>query len=175
MCSGRRDSCGPNTSPTRSERSTWCFPGCAPSPKCCGRRARSGTTWTSSDGSPHISSGWRCWTCITGRSRTERFGMTTLHGIDYAVMLLYFGFVLGIGAMLRRYVRDGVRGPVHDAVLLRFARALGPGVLEAPLRRKDQGPERDRVRHHDGVLLRHFAVRHGQAAQPAARVELRPE
>ena len=30
--------------------------------------------------------------------------MTTLHGIDYAVMLLYFGFVLGIGAMLRRYV-----------------------------------------------------------------------
>jgi solute:Na+ symporter, SSS family len=32
-------------------------------------------------------------------------GMTTLHGIDYAVMLLYFGFVLGIGVMLRRYVR----------------------------------------------------------------------
>ena len=31
--------------------------------------------------------------------------MTTLHGIDYAVMLLYFGFVLGIGVMLRRYVR----------------------------------------------------------------------
>jgi len=31
--------------------------------------------------------------------------MTTLRGIDYAVMLLYFGFVLGIGAMLRRYVR----------------------------------------------------------------------
>src|SRR6195256_2923159 len=31
--------------------------------------------------------------------------MTTLHGIDYAVMLLYFGVVLGIGAMLRRYVR----------------------------------------------------------------------
>src|SRR5438309_10577515 len=30
--------------------------------------------------------------------------MTTLRGIDYAVMLLYFGFVLGIGAMLRRYV-----------------------------------------------------------------------
>jgi len=30
--------------------------------------------------------------------------VTTLHGIDYAVMLLYFGFVLGIGAMLRRYV-----------------------------------------------------------------------
>ena len=31
--------------------------------------------------------------------------MTTLHGIDYAVMLLYFGFVLGVGVMLRRYVR----------------------------------------------------------------------
>src|SRR5436853_4155504 len=30
--------------------------------------------------------------------------MTTLRAIDYAVMLLYFGFVLGIGAMLRRYV-----------------------------------------------------------------------
>src|SRR2546426_1446088 len=31
--------------------------------------------------------------------------MTTVHGIDYAVMLVYFGFVLGIGVMLRRYVR----------------------------------------------------------------------
>src|SRR6266487_3500258 len=31
--------------------------------------------------------------------------MTTLHWIDYAIMLLYFAFVLGIGAMLRRYVR----------------------------------------------------------------------
>ncbi|HYK82286.1 MAG TPA: sodium:solute symporter family protein [Gemmatimonadales bacterium] len=30
--------------------------------------------------------------------------MTTLHWIDYAVMLLYFGFVLGIGVTLRRYV-----------------------------------------------------------------------
>ncbi len=30
--------------------------------------------------------------------------MTTLHWIDYAIMLLYFAFVLGIGAMLRRYV-----------------------------------------------------------------------
>src|SRR5438309_7533114 len=30
--------------------------------------------------------------------------MTTLHWIDYAIMGLYFAFVLGIGAMLRRYV-----------------------------------------------------------------------
>jgi solute:Na+ symporter, SSS family len=30
--------------------------------------------------------------------------MTPLHWIDYAVMILYFGFVLGIGAMLRRSV-----------------------------------------------------------------------
>src|SRR5947199_711957 len=28
----------------------------------------------------------------------------TLHWVDYAIMLLYFAFVLGIGAMLRRYV-----------------------------------------------------------------------
>src|SRR5947199_253144 len=31
--------------------------------------------------------------------------MTTLGWVDYAVMALYFAFVLGIGAMLRRYVR----------------------------------------------------------------------
>ncbi len=31
--------------------------------------------------------------------------MTTLHWIDYAVMLLYFACVLGIGAVLKRYVR----------------------------------------------------------------------
>src|SRR5437660_4289199 len=31
--------------------------------------------------------------------------MTTLRWVDYAVMLLYFAFVLGIGAALRRYVR----------------------------------------------------------------------
>src|SRR5436190_12009984 len=31
--------------------------------------------------------------------------MTTLGWVDYAVMLLYFVFVLGIGAALRRYVR----------------------------------------------------------------------
>src|SRR5439155_21955999 len=30
--------------------------------------------------------------------------MTTLHWIDYAILVLYFAFVLGIGAMLRRYV-----------------------------------------------------------------------
>src|SRR5438552_311153 len=30
--------------------------------------------------------------------------MTTLHWVDYAIMVLYFAFVLGIGAMLRRYV-----------------------------------------------------------------------
>src|SRR5438046_1390318 len=33
--------------------------------------------------------------------------MTTLHWIDYAIMVLYFAFVLGIGAMLRRYVHTG--------------------------------------------------------------------
>src|SRR5438552_2292213 len=32
--------------------------------------------------------------------------MTTLGWVDYAVMLLYFVFVLGIGAALRRYVRS---------------------------------------------------------------------
>src|SRR5436309_2800304 len=37
-----------------------------------------------------------------GPGETPR--MTTLHWIDYAIMLLYFAFVLGIGAMLRRYV-----------------------------------------------------------------------
>src|SRR5881628_4145448 len=31
--------------------------------------------------------------------------MTTLRWIDYAVMLAYFAFVIGIGAALRRYVR----------------------------------------------------------------------
>src|SRR5213592_2991243 len=31
--------------------------------------------------------------------------MTTLGWVDYAVMALYFAFVLGIGAALRRYVR----------------------------------------------------------------------
>ena len=31
--------------------------------------------------------------------------MTTLGWVDYAVMLLYFAFVIGIGAALRRYVR----------------------------------------------------------------------
>src|SRR5437762_9296827 len=30
--------------------------------------------------------------------------MTTLHWIDYAIMVLYFAFVLGIGAMLRRCI-----------------------------------------------------------------------
>jgi len=30
---------------------------------------------------------------------------TTLHWIDYVVMLLYFGFVLGIGVALKRTVR----------------------------------------------------------------------
>src|SRR2546429_8554595 len=30
--------------------------------------------------------------------------MTTLHWIDYAIMGLYFAFVLGIGAMLRRSI-----------------------------------------------------------------------
>src|SRR5437870_1909138 len=32
-------------------------------------------------------------------------GPTALHWIDYAVMLLYFGFVLGIGAVVKRSVR----------------------------------------------------------------------
>jgi solute:Na+ symporter, SSS family len=32
---------------------------------------------------------------------------TTLHSIDYAVMLVYFAFVLGIGVALKRYVRTG--------------------------------------------------------------------
>ena len=31
--------------------------------------------------------------------------MTTLRWIDYAVMLAYFAFVVGIGVALRRYVR----------------------------------------------------------------------
>src|SRR5437016_13831475 len=71
MCSGLRDSCGPNTSPTRSERSTWCFPGCAPSPRCCGHRRKSGITATSPGGSSHISSDWPCWSSTTVHSRTE--------------------------------------------------------------------------------------------------------
>jgi solute:Na+ symporter, SSS family len=37
--------------------------------------------------------------------RTTVLLVTTLHWVDYAVMLLYFGCVLGIGAVLRRYVR----------------------------------------------------------------------
>jgi len=32
---------------------------------------------------------------------------TSLHWIDYAVMLVYFAFVLGIGVALKRYVRTG--------------------------------------------------------------------
>src|SRR2546427_9269515 len=34
------------------------------------------------------------------------------------------------------------------------SRALGPGVLEAPVRREDPGSERDLVRRHDRLLLR---------------------
>src|SRR5438445_817023 len=36
--------------------------------------------------------------------RVESLTMTTLGSVDYAVMALYFAFVLGIGAALRRYV-----------------------------------------------------------------------
>src|SRR5256714_748071 len=38
----------------------------------------------------------------TGPGETHR--MTTLHWIDYAIMVLYFAFVLGIGAVLRRSI-----------------------------------------------------------------------
>ncbi len=39
-----------------------------------------------------------------GKGRSLRARMTTLGWVDYAVMLLYFAFVLGIGAAVRRYV-----------------------------------------------------------------------
>ena len=37
--------------------------------------------------------------------RASSVAMTTLHWIDYAVMVLYLGFVVGIGVWLRRRVR----------------------------------------------------------------------
>ena len=53
----------------------------------------------------------------------------------------------------------GFRGRVHDAVLLRQSRAECAGVPEAALRREDARLERDHVRDHDHLLLRHQHVR----------------
>jgi len=139
--------------------------------------------------------------------------------IDYAVMLIYFVFVLGIGFSLKRFMRtstdfflsgrsmpawitglafisanlgaqevigmgasgakygiatshfywigaipgDGLRGAVHDAVLLRLARTLGARIFEATLRREDARSERDFVRGNDDLFLRRVDVRDGQA------------
>src|SRR3954465_14681862 len=46
---------------------------------------------------------WRCER--RGRSRQELTMHSTLAGIDYAVMLIYFAFVLGIGFALKRFMR----------------------------------------------------------------------
>ena len=54
----------------------------------------------------------------------------------------------------RRDPRDGVRRPVHDAVLLRLAGPLRARVPPAPIRREDPDPERGLLRGDDGLLLR---------------------
>src|SRR5439155_1097098 len=69
--------------------------------------------------------------------------------------------------------RDGVRGTLHDAVLLRLARPVRPRVSEAAVRREDAGRERRLIRRHDRVLVRDLPVRDGEAAQSAAGMELR--
>src|SRR4029077_32061 len=56
--------------------------------RCCGR------SWISLARRPAVS-----------HHRIMTGTMTTLGWVDYAVMLLYFAFVLGIGAALRRHVR----------------------------------------------------------------------
>src|SRR3712207_8082867 len=48
------------------------------------------------------------------------------------------------------------RSAVHDALLLRLARAVRPRVPQAPLRREDAHAQRRLVRGDDGVLERHL-------------------
>ena len=148
----------------------------------------------------------------------------TLSALDWALLFIYFTFVLGIGVALRRYTRtstdffqagralpawvcglafisanlgaqeligmaasgakygiatshfywigadpgDVVRRHLHDALLLRLARPLGPGIPPAPIRRENPRLQRRLVRADDGVLVGHLDVRDGQAAAAAA-------
>ena len=71
-----------------------------------------------------------------------------------------------------RHPRHGVRRHLHDALLLRLEGALGARVPEAPLRREDPRLQRDLLRHHDRVLLRHLDVRARQAPRAAPRLGL---
>ena len=64
----------------------------------------------------------------------------------------------------RRDPGDAVRGPLHDAVLLRLARPLRARVPQAALRREDADAQRGHLRGDDDLLLRHLHVRDGQAA-----------
>ncbi|CAA9324048.1 MAG: Predicted sodium-dependent galactose transporter, partial [uncultured Gemmatimonadaceae bacterium] len=75
----------------------------------------------------------------------------------------------------RRDPGDGVRRALHDAVLLRVARALRARVPQAPVRREDPHAQRGELRDHDDLLVGDLDVRDGQAVQPAPRLELRRE
>ena len=54
---------------------------------------------------------------------------------------------------------DGLRGRIHDAVLLRIESPLRARIPEAPFRRKDPRTERDFVRGDDGLPVGHVDVR----------------
>src|SRR5262245_863701 len=75
----------------------------------------------------------------------------------------------------RRHSGDGLRGPVHDAVLLRLAGPFRPGVFATAFRREDPDVERRLLRGDDGLLLGRVDVCDGEAHESAAGLELRPE
>ena len=59
---------------------------------------------------------------------------------------------------------DGLRGRVHDALLLRLEGPLRARVPQAPLRRKDPRTQRHLLRRDDGLSVGHFHVCPGEAA-----------
>ena len=79
----------------------------------------------------------------------EVIGMAA-SGAKYGIMTSHFYWVGAIPAMV-------FLGDLHDAVLLRLEGALGAGVPQAALRRKDARLQRHLLRGHDGLLLRHLA------------------
>ena len=100
-----------------------------------------------------------------GRSGGDRDG-----SVGREVWHRYEPLLLG-----RRHPGHDLPRPVHDAVLLRVPGPFGPRVPAPPLRREDPCGQRRVVRRDDRILVGHLALRHGEASQPAARLELRRE
>ena len=92
----------------------------------------------------------------------EVIGMAA-SGAKYGIMTSHFYWVGAIPAMV--FVGD-----LHDAVLLRIEGALGPGVSQTAVRRKNARPQRHDLRGHDGFFLGHFDVCDGAAAQSHSRL-----